>query len=491
MSELIIAPYAPALIESLRSAGYSLESAIADIIDNSISAGAKRVSIRYLPQDNPYIAILDDGAGMTPDELTEAMRHGNRDPGEARLENDLGRFGLGMKTASLSQCRKLTVISQKDNQLSARCWDINLIAKRGNWVLYLPGVKEIGPLPLVSELKANSRGTIVLWQQLDRVAAGENNVQQALSTKMDLVRRHLALVFHKYLSGEQIQNKIEIVLNDNPVAAFDPFFSRHPATQVLQEEVIRIADNNVFIKAYILPHISKLSREELNSAGGEEGLRHNQGFYVYRSHRLITWGTWFRLTKQAELSKLARVSVNIPNALDHLWTLDIKKSTAYPPEEVRKNLSRIIEKIVGTSRRVYTYRGRVTRNDNLIHCWNRVEGRDGISYVMNREHPVTKVFSDRLDVDNRKMFELFLETIERTFPADALYADMASDRPRKSSDEISKERLIELVFCLLETAETIEGGRKRLLDNLVYMDPFCQCPDITESILKELEDGRQ
>jgi len=102
MPELIVAPHAPALIESLRSAGYSLESAVADIIDNSISAGAKQISVRYSPRDDPYIAILDDGGGMTPDELTEAMRHGNRDPTEARPATDLGRFGLGLKTASLS-----------------------------------------------------------------------------------------------------------------------------------------------------------------------------------------------------------------------------------------------------------------------------------------------------------------------------------------------------------------------------------------------------
>lgn len=490
MPELVIAPYAPALIESLRSAGYSLESAIADIIDNSISAGAKQISVRYSPHDDPYILILDDGIGMTPSELTEAMRHGNRDPGEVRAVNDLGRFGLGLKTASLSQCRKLTVISLKGGQLSARCWDIDLIAERDDWILYVLEDDEIEWLPFIKNLKAQGHGTIVLWQQLDRVAAGERNIQDALSGKMDIVRLHLALVFHKYLSGETNQNKIEIRMNENPVSAFDPFFSKHSATQVLQEELITVANHNVLIKAYILPHISKLSPEELRIAGGEEGLRHNQGFYVYRNHRLITWGTWFRLTKQAELSKLARVSVNIPNALDHLWTLDIKKSTAYPPDEVRRNLSRIIDKIVGTSRRVYTYRGRITRNDNLIHSWSRIEGRDGISYAINREHPVVRTLGDRLDEDNRKMFELFLDTIERTFPADALYADMASDhRPKKFVEEGLKDKFTELVLCLLETVEAIEGGRTKVLESLSYMEPFCQYPELTESIVKELSDA--
>ncbi|MCX5807221.1 MAG: ATP-binding protein [Proteobacteria bacterium] len=489
MSELVIAPYAPALIESLRSAGYSLESAIADVMDNSISAGAKQIHVRYSPHDDPYILIFDDGIGMTPSELTEAMRHGNRDPGEVRAVNDLGRFGLGLKTASLSQCRKLTVISLKGGQLSARCWDIDLIAARDDWVLYVPEGDEIEQLPFVKSLKAQGHGTIVLWQKLDRVAVGERNIQDALSGKMDIARLHLALVFHKYLSGETNQNKIEIRMNENYVSAFDPFFSKHSATQVLQEELIMVENHNVLIKAYILPHISKLSPDELRTAGGEEGLRHNQGFYVYRNHRLITWGTWFRLTKRAELSKLARVSVNIPNALDHLWTLDIKKSTAYPPEEVRRNLSRIINKIVGTSHRVYTYRGRITKTDNLIHSWNRFEGRDGISYVINREHPIMKAFRAGLDVDNRKMLDLFLDTIESTFPADALYADMASDRPRKFTEIGLKERLTELALFLLETAEAVEGGKTSLLEGLAFIDPFCQYPIITESILKELSNA--
>ncbi len=488
MSELVVAPYAPALIESLRSTGYSLESAIADIIDNSISAGAKRISVRYSPHDDPYIAILDDGNGMMPNELTEAMRHGSRNPGEARAENDLGRFGLGLKTASLSQCRRLTVVSLKEGQLSARCWDIDLISERADWVLNIMEDSDIEKLPLVESFKRQTQGTIVVWQKLDRVAAGERNIQYALSEKMDLVRQHLALVFHKYLSGESNQSKIEIRMNENRVDAFDPFFHGHPATQVLQEEQITVANHNVLIRAYILPHISKLSPEELRSAGGEEGLRHNQGFYVYRNHRLITWGTWFRLTKQAELSKLARVSVNIPNALDHLWTLDIKKSTAYPPDEVRQNLSRIIDKIVGTSHRVYTYRGRITRKDNLIHSWSRMEGREGISYIINREHPIIKALEEKLDVDNRKMFELFLDTIERTFPADALYADMASDRPKKIIEEGLKEKFTELVLYLLETADAVDGGRERILESLSCMEPFCQYPELTESIVKELSD---
>jgi hypothetical protein len=486
MAELMVEPYAPSLIESMRSVGYSLETAVADLIDNSISAGSRTISIRYSPHDNPYVAILDDGVGMQPDELTRAMRHGSSNPWDERAANDLGRFGLGLKTASLSQCRKLTVISFKEGYLSARCWDLDLIAEREKWVLYVPEPEEIEELPHVDDLKRNGHGTIVLWQQLDRIVAGQANIRRALAEKMDLVREHLALVFHRYLAGEPGLSKIAILLNENPLSPFDPFLTWHTATIPIQEEPITVESNVVLIKPYILPHISKLSPDELRKAGGEEGLRRNQGFYIYRNRRLIIWGTWFRITRQEELSKLARVRVDIPNSLDHLWTLDIKKSAAHPPEEVKQNLRRIVDRIVGTSRRVYTYRGRKTTNDKLIHSWSRVEGREGISYVVNREHPVIEAFSDKLDGQGKRMLELLLDTIERTFPADALYADMASDRPRCCEDENIQENFRELALCLLNAADAIEGGKDRLLTSLVTLDPFCQYPEITESIIKEL-----
>ncbi|MGV8120415.1 MAG: ATP-binding protein [Candidatus Xenobiia bacterium LiM19] len=483
--ELIVAPHAPALIESMRSVGYTLESAIADLIDNSISAGARKISIRYSPFDNPYVAVLDDGLGMGDEELTEAMRHGRPDLWNVRAANDLGRFGLGLKTASLSQCRRLTVISIKEDIISARCWDLDLIAERQNWILKIPSSEEIEEFPLIGELKGNGHGTVVLWQHLDRIGAGEISIDRALREKMDVVREHLSLVFHRYLSGEQGIEKLEIRLNENPVQSFDPFLPWHHATQPLQEEQISVEGHAVLIKPFILPHISKLTRQEMSQAGGEEGLRRNQGFYIYRNRRLIIWGTWFRLTKQEELSKLARVRVDIPNALDHLWTLDIKKSVAHPPEEVRQNLRRIVEKIVGTSRRVYTYRGRRTGNNRLIHTWNRVEGREGVCYLVNREHPVVSALLNRVDDDEKRMLELLLETVERTFPADSLYADMASEQPRYFEEEDLREKFLEIARCLLMAASTIEGGRERLLGSLMTLEPFCYHPEIAESIIKE------
>ncbi|MBI5135768.1 MAG: ATP-binding protein [Nitrospirae bacterium] len=489
MAELALTPYAPAFIESMRAVGYSLEAAVADLIDNSISAGATLVRVQFRPFDDPYVAIIDNGEGMGPDELTEAMRHGGRSPLEVRSPHDLGRFGLGLKTASLSQCRRLIVVSQKDGRLSARCWDLDLVAQREAWVLWVPDTEaEIMALPHVGEIVEQGRGTVVLWQDLDRLAAGEASVEQALGEKMDRVRDHLALVFHRYLSGEPGIGRLGMEINDNPVLHLDPFLSLHKATQPLYEDVFEVEGSEIRVQPYILPHISKLSRDELKLAGGEEGLRRNQGFYVYRNRRLIIRGTWFRLARAEELTKLARVRVDIPNALDHLWTLDIKKSAAHPPEIVRRNLGRTVERIAERSRQTYTFRGRNTRRDGIIHAWNRIQGRDGISYRVNREHPAVAMLDGALDDDQRQLLRGLLETIESTYPADALYADIASDRPR-ATERCERDSLRDLALQMLDAAGSVAGARDSLLANLHLVEPFCSYPEITGEIVKEIQDA--
>lgn len=130
-------PYAPTLMESTRAIGYSIEAAIADIIDNSVAAKANRVDIDFFPIGEAYISILDDGCGMSESKLIAAMQYGSNDPLEQREENDLGRYGLGMKTASLSQCRILTVISKKDGTVCGAQWNLNHVKRAKSWSLIL------------------------------------------------------------------------------------------------------------------------------------------------------------------------------------------------------------------------------------------------------------------------------------------------------------------------------------------------------------------
>lgn len=333
------------LLESMRAMGYSFEAAVADIVDNSLSAAAHNISIRFPSSGEPYIAILDNGTGMTPERLTLAMRHGSQNPTLTRSDEDLGRFGLGMKTASLSQCRRMTVVSLKAGVFSGRCWDLDHIALRQDWMLLRLNQHDLAQLPLIDQLLSEEHGTLILWQAFDRLGAGEPTVQLAIGKRMDELRDHLALVFHRFLSPEPGETTVTISINNLPVKGLDPFLSRNKATQLLPLQTFPLEGETVPVQAYILPHISRLSSAELELAGGDDGLRRNQGFYIYRNRRLICWGSWFRLIRQEELSKLARVQVDLSNRLDHLWKLDIKKSTTTPLKSFAKALSRSSERL--------------------------------------------------------------------------------------------------------------------------------------------------
>jgi hypothetical protein len=426
--EIILPPLAPVLLESLRAIGYSFEAALADVIDNSISADARQIQVRFSPYETPYAAIIDDGVGMCADELVRAMRHGSHDPKLKRPSRDLGRFGLGLKTASLSQCRRLTVASIQRGILSARRWDLDLVERRGDWILTGLKENELAALPCLDILKGQERGTLVVWQNFDRLAASESSIEAALGERIDRAREHLALVFHRLLNPDRGTSALSLSINNNPVEPLDPFLTAHKATQALPEGKFDIDGQVVRVAPYILPHISKLTAEQLRTAGGEEGLRHQQGFYIYRNRRLINWGSWFRLIRLQEMTKLARVLVDIPNSLDHLWTLDVKKSTAFPPEVIRNELKLIVDRIADSSRRVYTYRGRRANNDEIVHCWDRQLVRGGVSYFLNRDHPVVAALESVISDEHVPLFEKLLETIESTFPFDSLYADMASER---------------------------------------------------------------
>ena len=485
-TEIYLPPSAPDLLESMRAIGYSFEASLADIIDNSITAQSHLVNIRFSVSGDPYVAIIDDGQGMSPEELNSAMRHGTQHPVQERSDLDLGRFGLGLKTASLSHCRRLTVISLRQGTLSARCWDLEHVAKRCDWMLLKIPAEEAKLLPHVEQLCEQQSGTVVLWQNFDNLVGNGESVQQALEEHVDLARDHLALIFHRLIGSRS--HPLAIAINNNPLRAIDPFLINNKWTQPLPEETFAVGGETVKVAPFILPHFSKLSSGELEVAGGEEGLRRNQGFYVYRNERLITWGSWFRLVRQEELTKLARVRVDISNRLDHLWRLDVKKSTAYPPTELRNAFRQIISRIADGSRRVYTFRGRRLGADNIIHAWDRMELRGGVAYRINREHPLITAIEMLLVEQDTPLFQQFLQILEANFPFDALYADMAAERrPSVSSGTVDDERtLLDLAQRVISAIGDDDDAVQRFLAALPSTEPFAQFPNLTARIIQKL-----
>ena len=492
MREIEHPPHAASLLESMRSIGYTLESALADILDNSLSANAKNIDIEFRPYDDPYLAIIDDGDGMSPSVLEQAMRHGSTNPLDKRATDDMGRYGLGLKTSSLSQCRRMTVISKQDSLVTGLCWDLDVVIARQSWVMLELDEEDLVNTPHVEMLVERKHGTLVLWQKLDKLIAGEVSVEAALVGKMSHVHDHLSLVFHRFLSKEDKNPRVSISINGNKLPPVDPFLVNHQATQQLEQESFSIESEKVVVKPFIIPHYSKLSVKEIEQAGGSDGIRNHQGFYIYRNRRLIIWGTWFRLAGKDELSKLARVRVDIPNALDHLWTLDIKKSAAHPPEAVRRNLKRTIDRIRAVSGRTITFRGRISEKSEFTSTWNEVVDRGGVRFDINREHPVIKEFQSGLSGKRAESsFEMILKVIEGSFPADALYSRMASDMKPGFNGEYLENQLREMAVTLFEGMAQESPVRIHLLATLHVIEPFNLYPALTKKIVEELENLEQ
>ena len=478
-------PYAPTLIESTRAIGYSLDAAIADIIDNSIAAAANNVDIYFFPIDKAYISIVDNGKGMSEAELDNAMQYGSKNPVEVRASKDLGRFGLGLKTASLSQCRCLTVVSKQGTDIHGRRWDIDHVIDEGDWSLLILDEKELLSIPQIDKLFKYEAGTLVVWQKLDRLKAGEINFELSLGRKIDNVRSHLSLIYHRYLSGETGITKLNLSINEEKILPTDPFLI-NKSTQVMDDEILNIRGQKIVIRPYLLPHISRMSSEEIRQLGGKDGLRKLQGFYVYRNKRLLVWGTWFRMIRQNDLSKLARVQVDIPNTLDDLWTLDIKKSSASPPAEVRRSLQIIVEKLAERSKRTWTFRGKKEINDSTVHIWNRMKNQQGsFYYEINRHHPIVQQIIRRYP-ELGSFIDALLKQIEKGLPLNQLYVDLNNDEQLMNDKEQDLLDIMESLKAILGVCGSTTD-KISMLNSMAETEPFSRYPYVVEQVKNEVQ----
>lgn len=488
-----VQPRARLLIESMRDIGYSLDTALADVVDNSIAAGATSVSIlaNTAPPD-VRIGILDNGSGMTFDELMDAMRPGSRSPLDDRSTTDLGRFGLGLKTASFSQCRRLTVISRRDGVTSAARWDLDMVAETDDWVIELP--EDLAEVPWVDRL--GRHGTLILWEKPDRLidATGTSDRATVLDTRISDAASHLELVFHRYLSGERAQRRgdralqrLRIDLNGRQLEPFDPFFQAHSATICGPVETIGVGGEEILLQTFTLPHHSKVTPAEWERHAGRGGYARNQGFYVYREKRLIIHGTWFGLARQTELTRLARVRIDLTNRLDSFWKIDVRKASAQPPQAVRERLRSIIERIGASSKRVYTARGNRLADQALLPVWCRTRSNTGVTYGVNSEHPLIRDFRERLEGSSLAAeFDRLLEGIGAALPMDALFADLAGEPDSVRGQHASEETLRHLV----EITAAILRSNGISIDNIRTMmrvaEPFRSGWELAERYLDEL-----
>jgi hypothetical protein len=491
-------PKAATLMGSLRSMGYSFESAVADVIDNSISAHASVVQILF--PDNPLstlaVGILDDGDGMSDDELLEAMRYGSIASEEERAEDDLGRFGMGLKSASLSQCRRLTVISKDGQDLHGYRWDYSYIIEQQDWIIQELTRSEIDSVPYIERFLTQQRGTMVVWDDFDVLSKSSGG--QVYDTLVELrssLEASLALIFHRYLSSND-SSKLEIFIDNLSISPLDPFLEKHPKTTSKKEKSIAIPDSNgcerqILIKPFILPFATDLKEKDKRLVGGIENLRAKQGFYVYRNKRLIIWGTWFGMNKRAELTKNARIRVDIPNSLDDIWAIDIKKQNASIPKKILNQLKKTVMEALDISVHQQNYRGRTNNvNDSIDYIWERKEGRnDTYFYQINRDSKLFQYVREKISEEDIIYLDMLLTEIEKNIPIQQMYIDKSNEA---IAIEDTNSRLDDVFQMAISMAHTLRTIRKEsteiIIDDLMKSEPFCYYPKLKDLLKNNLKD---
>lgn len=454
------------LIESLRDIGYSFNSALADIVDNSITANSSSVWILAIPDDDFRIGIVDNGDGLSRDDLKQAMRLGSTDPRQKRALNDLGRFGLGLKTASFSQCRRLTVVSRKGGKAAAFTWDLDLVVEQNEWnVIERTALDDI---PFVDEL--GNSGTLVLWEKLDRLTGSRGSGKVDHTRIISEAQDYLSLVFHRYIAGEKGLDRITISVNNLVLDPIDPFNSKHRATQSAPLEKIC---PGVTMQAFTLPHRSHYdSQQEYERYGLDGGYLKSQGVYLYRAKRLILYGTWFGLAKKTALTQLTRVKIDIDINQDEVWKIDVKKVSAQMPEVVRERVKALISTIGAPSRKAYRRRATRLTSPDVYPTWNVEQVGERKLYKINRSHPVIASLRDSLDDTNGRSFDAVLSLIESSFPTESLFYDFADNEEKVSLAELGDDEFASVTHDFFSSLKQSGQDEEIILSIMHSAEPF-------------------
>lgn len=468
-------------MESMRALGYDPEVAVADVIDNSITAEARTIEVRADISESPaYFWILDDGRGMTLEQMVDALTLGEVSSVDARDAEDLGRFGLGLKTASFSQARSLTVVSRTSKGTASLQWDLDDALQSGEWEVSRLDDATTRTLPGFDELDQLTTGTLVLWRKLDRLLQDARVPTQRMAQLSQEIRLHLSLTFHRFLDGPK-SSRLTLVINGTPVDAVDPFMRSNPATQSTTPERVPVHGSSVEIIAHVLPHASKYSAQEAGREDLNAGLFENQGFYFYRNRRLISHGGWAQLARRSDSLKFSRVQVDLPNTLDDLWHLDIKKEHLKPPQELRPALERFLRNGQTKSARIIAYRGRKKISDDIQYIWNYVEDRGNFRYEPNLDHPLLEDALLRLDPQGQKVLRKAVDDLAAFLPFADIHKRMSVESKRPQPEE-DLQKMAARACRLVDVMDLSFDDKQRIYDVLGSVEPFLGRRDLDSII---------
>ena len=466
------------LLESNRSLGYSIEEAVSDLIDNSIAAKAKNISI-YLNWNNskPFFALTDDGIGMSikNNELINSFKLGSSNPLEERDPNDLGRFGFGMKTASLSQSKSFVVLTKTNEEgLVSRCLDLNYITNLDDgWKLRHTNKEELfGFDNIISNYDS---GTAIIWNNWDKAPVKKDDFD-FISNK---IYDYVSVCFHRF-----IEKDVKIFLNDNEIYACSPIPNNAGGAEEFSH--ISLASNReVKLSAYVIQHPMKWEENyehslNFNSYKLFNGFERQQGIYIYRCNRLLTPnGGWLGVLKAGNSAKLARVTIDYPNNADTVWSLDITKTNAFIPYEFVNEIKAFTEKIkkrsnIKINRGNRMIREKISNTDGRMWKEFRDNINESLKFVLNKDHELIKTFAKENKIKTSEINSL-LDTISDCLPTKKIienYDDDPSCYDRASTNDKLDDIQLKLAKIIFED-EKATSTKNKAFSYLMSMVPYC------------------
>lgn len=428
------------VIEGLRDTGYDFNTAIADIIDNSIAAQASRVvvTVSMDPERNVTVYVADNGCGMDMPELRNAMKYGSDRRSDPK---SLGKFGLGLKTASTSFCRKLSLVSRdKGGNINKVQWDLDYVATAG-WKL-----KKLEPtedeLDILDEAAEGGTGTVVVWEDTDRLLkknyATSSAAQKALNKMLERLMFHLSAVYQRFLDREFTDApNVEIILNNIQVVAWDPFCKSEEKTELLADQNVDVElpdgkESSFRLRAYAIPRSKTYSTSEAEKTAHIS--TDTMGFYIYRENRLIHYGDWLGMFVKDPHDSLLRVEFSFDYTLDDAFNVDIKKSRVQLNDQI---YSYVKEKFLTAPKRAANEKYRA-----MVQAKVKVDSKDAHSESnRNIEENAASVEAAKVTVADEKAGKVRIENQNGTFTS--ILTIKEADRPGE---------------CRVDAADTLEGG---------------------------------
>ncbi|TCC88781.1 ATP-binding protein [Pedobacter frigiditerrae] len=482
-----VSPNPEYLIKSIAEQGYSLETALADLMDNSISANATKIEALIKMDKEPFTLYLtDNGNGMNEEVLKSSMRFPSNSPESERGIIDLGRFGLGMKTASFSQTRCFTVISKQKGTLeySGRTWDVAHLKKEKRWELKINSQAEIGILLKdYSELSDGhlnrfenfEANTIVIWQGLYKFEnyLEDDNRQKALKKEItEVTSDYLSLVFHRFM--ERKEYPLEIRINNNLIIPFNPFPTEQKDFRPMEYKQRHFSTDTIKMEGFILPSRSVEESKQRHSiwTTKNRGLMDMEGIYIYRADRIILFGGWNGLIKKGPRLQLARLRVDVGNSVDHLLHLNVAKSQIVIPHDLKNAFENYIEELKIEAEREYFNRGirkfAGNKKGNVAQLFERVASNKGILLKLNAEFALTKSFKATLNDEQATLFRLISKMVNtqineiRQAHQDTAYSGVSE------KDEIEPMDLEKCIIELKKNGLSVESIREDILPGLGF-----------------------